>query len=102
MRTVVKSIIRNVVGDYELPPNRSEVERNANIMLEKYSTNIEPALRASYPKGIITKRKLVEMFKGLGIETTEEVRDHIVGRLVIASPDLNNLNYEILFGTTLI
>jgi hypothetical protein len=40
----------------------------ADDVISKYETNLESALKATSPKGIISKKKLLELFKGLGIE----------------------------------
>lgn len=67
MRTVVRSIIKNIVGDYEIFADPAAIKKKADILVEKYETNLEPALKATSPKGTVSKKKLIEMFKGLGI-----------------------------------
>jgi ribosomal protein S20 len=67
LRSVVKSIVKNVIGDYEVNRGGSKVVKEATDLLEKYHTNLESALKVTAPKGIISKKKLVELFKGLGI-----------------------------------
>lgn len=41
-------------------------------MMNKYQTNLESALKTTAPKGLLSKKKLLELFKGLGIELTPE------------------------------
>jgi hypothetical protein len=65
--------------------------------LKKYETNLESALKATAPRGQISKKKLVELFKGLGIELSEELEDYFIGKIVVKSQNLSYLNYSILF-----
>ena len=97
MRTVVRSIIKNIVGDYEVFADPVAIKKKADILVEKYETNLEPALKATAPKGIVSKKKLIEMFKGLGIEISQDIANYIIGKLAIKSHNLETLEYKYLF-----
>ena len=97
LRTVVKSIIRNVIGDYQVFEQPEVIKKKAEELVQKYQTNLQPALKATAPKGTVSKRKLLQMFKGLGIELSHDIADYLIGKLVVKSQNLSNLNYNILF-----
>jgi len=59
MRTIVKSIIKKEVGEYDLPANSTKLKEEAEELLRKYETNLQSALRTTAPKGIISKKKLL-------------------------------------------
>ena len=65
--------------------------------MRKYETNLEPALKTTAPKGVISRKKLLELFKGVGIELKEEIALQIVGLLATRSESIEHLQYNILF-----
>lgn len=40
------------------------------------------ALKSIAPKGLISKDKLLELINSLGIETDEELRNYLIGKLI--------------------
>lgn len=64
--------------------------------LGKYKSKISTILEQMYPNGLISKRKLIEMFVGSGLEIQEDVMEYIIGKISLKSENLNNLLYRIL------
>lgn len=69
----MKSIIKAVVGDYEiLEENRQkEIDEECKSMLDKYQTNLLSALSTMASSGVISRRKFLELLSSLGIELSE-------------------------------
>ena len=61
-----------------------------------YLNNILTALKTIAPKGLVTLVKFNELLVGLGIETTDELRDWIIGEMVIKSNSLEELKYSVI------
>lgn len=55
------------------------------------------ALKSICPKGLIAKDKFLELINSLGIETEEETRNYLVGKLIENENSLDKLRYDILF-----
>jgi len=67
MRTVIKSIIKNIIGDYDIPANMNDIIAQGKDLLGKYDANLKSSLPMKAPSGIISKKKLVELFEEVGI-----------------------------------
>lgn len=80
-----------------MPDLLAEVKRASNELIEKYSTNLESALKATASSGLISKKKLLELLTGLGIEVSPHIRDYLLGKLAFSSESLSQLKYRILF-----
>ena len=50
-----------------------------------------------YPGGLISKKKLVEIFVGSGFEIEEDILDYIIGKIAMKSETLNTLEYKVFF-----
>ena len=98
-RSIIKSIIKAVVGDYEIydEEKRAKVEFELNDTVEKYRDNLGPALKTVAPSGIISQKKYSEMITSLGIQISDECRELMIARLALKSTGLNKLNYTIFF-----
>jgi NADH:ubiquinone oxidoreductase subunit H len=68
-RNIAKSIIRALIGDYELP-DMVRVKDEWGKLKSIYLSNIVTALKTIAPKGLVSLKKLVELLVGLGIEMT--------------------------------
>lgn len=54
-------------------------------------------LEQMYPEGVISKKKLLEIFNGSGFEISQQIMDYILGKIIIKSSNINQLKYKILF-----
>jgi hypothetical protein len=61
-----------------------------------YLHNLQLALKSIAPKGIISETNFIELMTGLGIELNENLQDWMIGKMVIQSPSLQELNYRVL------
>ena len=70
---MIKSIIKAVVGDYEIfdEKRQNEVEEECKAMLDKYQTNMLSALSTMASSGFVSRRKFLELLNSLGIELSE-------------------------------
>ena len=60
-RMVIKSILRALVGDYEIlsQDRNAEVEKECDDMMSKYQTNLLSALSMVCPSGFVTRKKFL-------------------------------------------
>lgn len=65
--------------------------------MNKYSSNLESALKSYYPSGVVSNRKFVDVFSSLGYDHSEIIEDELLGMMAIHSEDLNSLQYQFLF-----
>ena len=86
-RNIAKSIIKHVVGEYHLP-HIEVIEEEWKKVASIYKGNITAALKTIAPKGIITVDKFLELITGLGIECSDELKDWLVGAMVVKSQSL--------------
>lgn len=75
-----------------------ETKEEFDDLIRKYSSNIESALKTICPSGKVTKKKLLELLEGLGIETSPQLKNYLVGKLAAASANLKELKYGTIFG----
>lgn len=59
--------MKNVVGDYHVEKTVVEIEKETEVELGKYKSKISTILEQMYPGGLISKRKLIEVFVGSGL-----------------------------------
>ena len=74
---IAKSIIKAVVGQYELPDLQIMKEEWEKIK-KVYMTNLMTALRMIAPKGIISLEKFTELLVGLGIQMEDHFQDWLI------------------------
>lgn len=65
-RDVVKSIIKAIVGDYDLSDEKTLAEYQD--FLSKYGSNVESALKTYYPNGKVNQKKFLEIITSVGAE----------------------------------
>lgn len=66
--------------------------------MSKYSENISLALKALYPKGLVSKKKILDVIDSVGAEVPEEVKNELIGRLASNSSNLLELKYDTIFA----
>jgi len=49
MRTVIKSIIKNIIGDYDIPANMNDIIVQGKDLLGKYEANLKSTLHMRAP-----------------------------------------------------
>lgn len=97
-RSIVKSIIKAFVGDYEILEGERQlkVEKECQDMLGKYQSNLLSALSTMASSGYITRRKFIELLNSLGIELSEQGKDFLVCKMLLKSSSLDKLSYMII------
>ncbi len=98
-RSILKSIIKAVVGDYQIydSEKRDKIEFELNDTVTKYKDNLGPALKTVAPSGVVSQKKYLEMITSLGIEISDDCKQLMVAKMARKSSGLNKLNYTILF-----
>lgn len=97
-RSVVKSIIKALVGDYDIlsGERQTQVKEECDAMLQKYQTNLLSALSTMASSGFISRRKFLELLSSLGIELSEEGKDYLVCKMLLESENLHRLKYMVI------
>lgn len=72
-REVVKSIIKAIVGEYEVSDEKVLAECEDFIL--KYGSNVGSVLRTYYPKGIVTKKRLLDIIGGIGANISDSAKN---------------------------
>ena len=62
----MKSIIKTIIGPYKLPTEAEQ--KNLQQVVSKFRPNLVSTLKSYYPRGFISKNKLIEVVISIGME----------------------------------
>eukprot|EP01017_Pseudomicrothorax_dubius_P044132 TRINITY_DN7431_c0_g3_i6.p1 TRINITY_DN7431_c0_g3~~TRINITY_DN7431_c0_g3_i6.p1 ORF type:complete len:281 (-),score=67.45 TRINITY_DN7431_c0_g3_i6:41-883(-) len=101
---VVKDIVKNIIGRYEILSERQENFLKASIskILRKFGkSSLRQAFRDKETNGYVTSEQMQEVFKDNGLRISHEELNYLVLRLFLYTNDLNKLPtsgiFEIFF-----
>ena len=63
-RDIVKSIIKAVMGEYEICGE--QIQGEEKVFMERYKSNLESALNTYYPQGKMGKKKFEDVLRTMG------------------------------------
>ena len=91
---MVKSILGNILAHYELV---KEAETELDTVLENYGTTLKGTLQGLEPSGHITKKRLLDVLRSVGIECSDECRELIMACMAKKAESLQTLVHQDLF-----
>jgi hypothetical protein len=69
----VKSIVKTLIQDYPVYSDGASEYYEVSDAIEKYGKNLRSALKAVAKTGTVSKGKLLETMKSIGMEVQENV-----------------------------
>ncbi len=99
-REVVKSIMRSIIGDYEISSSgqAKQLQEEKSAMELKFGKNIRAMLNTTHPEGQITVQKFKEVLVSIGVELSDALTDWLIGKMAMHSSCLHSLQFRSVFS----